>query len=146
MPKKSNCAYPHTAWPWECNCAPPFIPCRAHRVYEEADEPLRLALTTFYEAKYASIRAQTGATISFPVDFLSIFDNGSDLISYKKNMLAFYRLLDSGAFVGHEDQWVVIENEQIKQFYDSKPKDIYRSYESGIIMPVDARNTPVTRK
>jgi len=146
MPRKTkDCTHPHTAWPWGCDCPPPYIPLRAHRVYEEADEDLRKALKTFYDAKYVGLKVRSGATKSFPVDLLRVFDQSvSSLYEvYAKNLLAFYRLLDSGAFAGHEDQWVVIEDEKIKAFYDKEPNS---DTISGLIKPVDDRNTPISRK
>ncbi|KAJ3396969.1 hypothetical protein HDU92_001260 [Lobulomyces angularis] len=82
-------------------------------------------------------------SVEIPQDILDYLDQlGDDEDNFKKNVLAFYKFRHEGKFLNFEQQYVLIEDEKIINFFDSKTAaNSYASKnglsEACLIQPID---------
>ena len=66
------------------------------------------------------------------------------------NIISFYNALESGEFLGHENDWVTVYNQEIiaygKQYSDDELNHIYETMPSAIQLPVNQKSLPRSEK
>jgi hypothetical protein len=60
------------------------------------------------------------------------------------NLICFYKKLDEGAFIGHEDEWVMMDKQRVVKIGPKTDDDelaaILEETPSAVQMPVDFKN------
>ncbi|RIA87389.1 hypothetical protein C1645_827858 [Glomus cerebriforme] len=66
------------------------------------------------------------------------------------NIIFFYQVLESGEFLGHENEWIMVYNQEImaykKKYSDDELNHIFKKMPGAIQFPVNQKSLPCSKK